>query len=212
MVESYHSPSQILAGLYIAPAGEATGTVYLIHLPEGTSIVGPESAINAVNTDPAVKGQLTLHPDWASGNILLYLINGQFTYIIPYYGTSGNLTVPVMVAAVDGATKKVGSYQIQHPTDASEVQNAANQAVQREGLTVSTSTTVMGTVYNVTSYVKNGATQLTIGINTGAPKAVYVYGSADKLTATDFTRLVALTPGKAVSVQVDSSNNILSVN
>src|SRR5947199_2496473 len=101
LVEIYQSPSQNLAGLYIAPAGNQTGTVYLIRFPEGTTVIGPNSAASAVTTDPTVKSRLTLHPDWTSGNMLLYAINGGLIYVIPYYGTSSSLTVPVMVAVVN---------------------------------------------------------------------------------------------------------------
>jgi hypothetical protein len=100
LVEIYHSPSQNLAGLYIAPAGTRTGQVFLIRFPEGTTIIGPNSAISAVATDPLVKTQLTLHPDWAIGNILLYSVNTRLIYVIPYYGTQGILTVPEMVTLV----------------------------------------------------------------------------------------------------------------
>src|SRR5439155_438924 len=80
--------------------------------PEGTTVIGPNSAASAVTTDPTVKSRLTLHPDWTSGNMLLYAINGGLIYVIPYYGTSSSLTVPVMVAVVNGYTKQVGSYAI----------------------------------------------------------------------------------------------------
>src|SRR5467141_1230149 len=86
LVEIYQSPSQNLAGLYIAPAGNQTGTVYLIRFPEGTTVIGPNSAASAVTTDPTVKSRLTLH-DWTSGNILLYSVHGRLIYVIPYYGT-----------------------------------------------------------------------------------------------------------------------------
>src|SRR5205807_223984 len=44
LVEIYQSPSQNLAGLYIAPAGNRTGSVFLIRFPEGTTVIGPNSA------------------------------------------------------------------------------------------------------------------------------------------------------------------------
>src|SRR5437899_9298768 len=89
LVEIYNSPSQNLAGLYIAPTGANTGQIYLIRFPEGTTIIGPNSAISAVKTDPTVKGQLTLLPDWPTANILLYASSGHPPYFIHDSGTKG---------------------------------------------------------------------------------------------------------------------------
>src|SRR5438132_14423965 len=72
LVEIYNSPSQNLAGLYIAPAGANTGQIYLIRFPEGTTIIGPNSAISSVKTDPTVTGQLTLPPALTTGHVLMY--------------------------------------------------------------------------------------------------------------------------------------------
>ena len=132
LVEIYQSPSQNLAGLYIAPAGNQTGTVYLIRFPEGTTVLGPNSAQSAVTTDPTVRAQLTLHPDWISGNMLFYSVGGRLIYVIPYYGTQSNLTVPVMVAVVDASTKQVGSALIT-PNDFVSVQSATSRAVSTLG-------------------------------------------------------------------------------
>ena len=220
LVETYQSPSKILSGLYIAPAGANTGHVYLMRLPEGTPVIGPESAISAVTTDPSIKTQLTLHSDWVSGNILLYAVNGRLTYVIPYYGTQSNLNVPVMVAAVDGSTKQVGHDFIQHPNNATEVQNAANVAVQGIGLTPPPPPppvfmkNITGTVANpVRSYIMNGNTQWIIDINngTGTP-IVTVFGSADKLTQADRDAILLLSTGNLISVTVDINNDILKVN
>src|SRR5213593_4914478 len=71
LVEIYQSPSQNLAGLYIAPAGKDTGQVFLIKFPEGFTVIGPQSAVSAVATDPNVRAKLTLNPNWIPGNILL---------------------------------------------------------------------------------------------------------------------------------------------
>ncbi len=217
LVETYQSPSKILSGLYIAPAGPDTGQVYLMRLPEGTPVIGPESAISAVTTDPSIKTQLTLHSDWVSGNILLYEVNGRLTYIIPYYGTQNNLNVPVMVAAVDGSTKQVGHDFIQQPNNATEVQNAANVAVQGIGLTPPppppppVTANVTGTVADpVRSYIKNGNTRWIIDINNGTA-IVTVFGSADKLTQSDINKILQLSPGNSVSVTVDINKDILKV-
>jgi hypothetical protein len=214
LVEIYQSPSKNLAGLYIAPAGKDTGKVYLIQFPGSLTVIGPESAISAVTTDPKVKGQLTLHPDWKSGNILMYAVGGRLTYIIPYYGTQQNLNVPVMVAAVDGQSKQVGSYFIRNPNDFNEVKNAAGLAVASIGSVSGTQRTVTGTVYDaVVKYVVGGNTKWIIDINpVPAGPVVTVYASADALTPTDIAKIDRLVVGSAISVVVDANNNVVKVN
>ncbi len=214
LVEIYQSPSKNLAGLYIAPAGKDTGKVYLIQFPGSLTVIGPESAISAVTTDPKVKGQLTLHPDWKSGNILMYSVNGRLTYIIPYYGTQQNLNVPVMVAAVDGQSKQVGSYFIRNPNDFNEVKNAASLAVTSIGAISGTQRTVAGTVYDtVVKYVVGGNTKWIIDINpVPAGPVVPVYASADALSPTDIAKIDRLVVGSAISVVVDANNNVVKVN
>ncbi len=211
LVERYKSDSKILAGLYIAPAGAATGQMYLL---QGTTVIGPESAISAVTTDPTIKNNLAIQ-SWVAGNILLYSVNDRLTYIIPYYSIQPNLNVPVMVAAVDGQTKQVGYHQIKNPNNATEVQNAANAAVESLGLTPPPPppppVTITGTVSTIQSYVKNGNTQWTININNGTA-TIPVHASADKLTQADTDKILfQVSPGVAISVQVDSSNNVIKI-
>ena len=215
LVEAYQSNSKILAGLYIAPAGAGTGQMYLLQLPGNTTVIGPESAISAAATDPTIGGLKTLHQDWAIGNILLYSINDRFTYIIPYYGTQSNLNVPVMVVAVDGPTKQVASYLINNPNNSTEVQGAANAAVEKLALSPPPPppppAVINGTVANpVRSYTANGNTQWIVDINNGT-SIITVYGSADRLSQTDVNKILQLTPGVMISVQVDSNKNIIKI-
>ncbi len=214
-MEAYQSNSKILAGLYIAPAGAGTGQMYLLQLPGNTTVIGPESAISAAATDPTIGGLKTLHQDWAIGNILLYSINDRFTYIIPYYGTQSNLNVPVMVVAVDGPTKQVASYLINNPNNSTEVQGAANAAVEKLALSPPPPppppAVINGTVANpVRSYTANGNTQWIVDINNGT-SIITVYGSADRLSQTDVNKILQLTPGVMISVQVDSNKNIIKI-
>ena len=213
LVEIYQSPSQNLAGLYIAPAGNQTGTVYLIRFPEGTTVIGPNSAASAVTTDPTVKSRLTLHPDWTSGNMLLYSVNGGLIYVIPYYGTSSSLTVPVMVAVVNAYTKQVGSYAITNPNDPTEVQSATSRAVSNLGVSTGTQQTISGNVTTINSFVVNGFTRWVFGIKTNST-TVQVLAKADTLTSTDQVKIASLTGGAKVSVVVDTSQTpptVLSV-
>ena len=214
LVEIYQSPSQNLAGLYIAPAGNQTGTVYLIRFPEGTTVIGPNSAASAVTTDPTVKSRLTLHPDWTSGNMLLYSINGGLIYVIPYYGTSSSLTVPVMVAVVNAYTKQVGSYAIQNPNDSTEVQSATSRAVSALGVSTGTQLTISGNVTTISSYVVNGNTRWVFGIRTNSTTVVQVLAKAETLTTTDQVKIATLTGGVKITVIVDTSQappTVLSV-
>jgi uncharacterized membrane protein (UPF0182 family) len=211
LVEIYQSPSQNLAGLYIAPAGNQTGTVYLIRFPEGTTVIGPNSAASAVTTDPTVKSRLTLHPDWTSGNMLLYSINGGLIYVIPYYGTSSSLTVPVMVAVVNAYTKQVGSYAITNPNDPTEVQSATSRAVSSLGVSTGTQQTITGNVTSINSYVVNGNTRWVIGIRTNSTTVIQALAKAETLTTTDQVKIASLTVGAKVTVLVDTSQTPVTV-
>ena len=214
LVEIYQSPSQNLAGLYIAPAGNQTGTVYLIRFPEGTTVIGPNSAASAVTTDPTVKSRLTLHPDWTSGNMLLYSINGGLIYVIPYYGTSSSLTVPVMVAVVNAYTKQVGSYAITNPNDSTEVQSATSRAVSSLGVSTGTQQTISGNVTSISSYVVSGNTRWVFGIRTNSTTVVQVLAKAETLTTADQVKIATLIPGAKITVLVDTSQTpptVLSV-
>jgi len=213
LVEIYQSPSQNLAGLYIAPAGNQTGTVYLIRFPEGMTVLGPNSAQSAVTTDPTVKSQLTLHPDWTSGNMLLYFVNGQLIYVIPYYGTQFNLIVPVMVAVVNAQTKQVGS-ALFTPNNYAQVQGATANAIANLGVVTGAGTTINGTIAYRDQYVVNGNTRWILGINpTGGGSTIQVYAKAEALTPDDIAKISnATVPGGSISVVVDSSNNVLKVN
>jgi len=202
LVEIYNSPSQNLAGLYIAPAGSRTGQVYLIRFPEGTTIIGPNSAISAVATDPTVKGLLTLHPDWTSGNILLYSVSGRLIYFIPYYGTQGNLTVPVLMAVVDASTKQVGSSPIQ-PNNPTDVGGSATRAVNNIGISTGTQATINGTLANRYQY-DLPPTRWIIGINTPSG-VVQVLAKAEALTPQDIFKLDNTAIGANISVKVDTS-------
>ncbi len=203
LVEIYNSPSQNLAGLYIAPAGTRTGQVYLIRFPEGTTVIGPNSAISAVSTDPIIKTQLTLHPDWTSGNILLYSVNTRLIYVIPYYGTQGILTVPEMVAVVDASTKQVGHYFIQDPTSSTEVGGATTQAVATIGIST-TQTTVTGNLTSIDQYVQGGNTRWDIGIKT-TTGTVQVLAKAETLTTTDIFKIYNTGIGNKITVVADKT-------
>src|SRR5438445_3134550 len=215
LVEIYNSPSQNLAGLYIAPTGANTGQIYLIRFPEGTTVIGPNSAASAVTTDPTVKSRLTLHPDWTSGNMLLYAINGGLIYVIPYYGTSSSLTVPVMVAVVNGYTKQVGSYAITNPNDSTEVQSATSRAVSNLGVSTGTQQTISGNVTSINSYVVNGNTRWVLGIKTNSTAPpIQVLAKAETLTAADQVTIATITIGAKIKVLVDTSQTpptVLSV-
>jgi hypothetical protein len=209
LVEIYHSPSQNLAGLYIAPAGTRTGQVFLIRFPEGTTIIGPNSAVSAVTTDPLVKTQLTLHPDWAIGNILLYSVNTRLIYVIPYYGTQGILTVPEMVTVVDASTKQVGHYFIQQPTDSVEVGSATTKAVNSIGISTGR-ITINGNLTSRDQYVHGGNSRWILGINTTGG-LVYVLAKEETLTEADKLTLTTTPLGKPITLVVDNTTSPYTV-
>jgi len=209
LVEIYQSPSKNLAGLYIAPAGADTGQVFLIRFPEGKTVLGPESAISAVTTDPRVKSELTLHPDWTSGNILLYSVSGILIYVIPYYGTAGqNLNVPVMVVVVNAETKQVGSYSITDPSNIADVNAATGFAVNNIGL--GTQRTITGNLTSIDDYVVDGNTRWRLVIATSGPSEE-VTARAETLTTADINKILGVPIGGAISVVVDNTNTVIDV-
>jgi len=212
LVEIYQSPSKNLAGLYIAPAGSDTGKVFLIRFPEGTTVLGPDSAISAVRTDPRIESELTLHPEWKSGNILLYSVGGRLLYVIPYYGIAQqSLNVPVMVAVVDGATKAVGFYRIQNPSDFAEVNSATGQAVSNIGVPTGGQTTITGTLTQKLPIVKEGYSGWLLNITQSNSDGVYT-ATIKLLSAEDMLKIDALSVPGPISVVVDSSKNVIKVN
>src|SRR5437660_10747481 len=100
--------------------------------------------------------------------MLLYAINGGLIYVIPYYGTSSSLTVPVMVAVVNGYTKQVGSSAITNPNDSTEVKSATSRAVSNLGVSTGSQQTSSGKVTSISSYVVNGNTRWVLRILTNS--------------------------------------------
>jgi hypothetical protein len=206
LVEIYKSPSQNLAGLYVAPAGTQTGRVYLIRFPEGKTLLGPNSAESAVSTDPNVKGRLTLHPEWRIGNILLYLIKGRLIYVIPYYGTVGSLTVPGMVAVVNAETKQVGVDFINDPSSSTEVQGATERAINSMGIATGTRIVFNGTLTYRIQYEAGGNTRWLLGITPASGPTVQVLAMRENITTNDiFLINTTVVPGGNISVVVDNS-------
>jgi hypothetical protein len=162
-----------------------------------------------VTTDPLIKTQLTLHPDWTSGNILLYSVNGRLIYVIPYYGTQGNLTVPEMVAVVDGSSKQVGRYFIQDPTSSIEVGSATTKAVNTIGIST-TQITVSGNLTSRDQYVHGGNTRWILGISTTGG-LVYVLAKEETLTEADKLTLTTTPFGKPITLVVDNTTSPYTV-
>jgi hypothetical protein len=146
--------------------------------------------------------------------MLLYSVNGGLIYVIPYYGTSSSLTVPVMVAVVNGYTKQVGSYAITNPNDPTEVQSATSRAVSNLGVSTGTQRTISGNVTSINSYVVNGNTRWVIGIRTNSTTTIQVLAKAETLTAADQVTIATITIGAKLKVLVDTSQappTVLSV-
>ena len=208
LVEIYNSPSQNLAGLYIAPAGPETGQIYLIRFPEGKTYIGPNSALSAATTNQAVKTQLTLNPNWTSGNILLYSVNGHLMYFIPYYGTQGSLTVPEMMVVVDAATKQVGSASI-NPNSPADVGTSATRAVSSIGIATQPPILISGNLTYRYQYDDNGNTRWILGIKTSTTQTVQVLALREKLTVSDIFTIsnTSTNPPGRITVTADNSTS-----
>lgn len=145
--------------------------------------------------------------------MLLYSINGGLIYVIPYYGTSSSLTVPVMVAVVNAYTKQVGSYAIQNPNDSTEVQSATSRAVSSLGVSTGTQQTISGNVTSIISYVVNGYTRWVLDIRTNSTTVVQVLAKSETLSTTDQVK-IASSQGTKITLLVDNSQTpptVLSV-
>lgn len=132
LVEWYRSPSRNLAGMYIAPSGHMLGNIYFLSLEDRT-VIGPWTALSVVSNSPDVKRELTLHPNWRYSNILLYVIERNLVYIIPFYGEERDLVLPAMVVAVDAEKQEIGSYVISNPKNPGEVRIAGLKALENMG-------------------------------------------------------------------------------
>lgn len=126
-VEGFKAPGKNLAGLYVALNGKDIGSIYLLR-PGNVAIIGPQTALDAVNNFGATKSILTLNPGWVSGNVLTYVINEAIYYFIPYYAISATTQAPTMMTTVDAISQKVGFYVISNPQDATEVSSATDKA------------------------------------------------------------------------------------
>lgn len=132
LVEWYRSPSRNLAGMYIAPSGHMLGHIYFLSLEDRT-VIGPWTALSVVSNNPDVKRELTLHPNWRYSNILLYVIERNLVYIIPFYGEERDLVLPAMVVVVDAEKQEIGSYVISNPKNPGEVRIAGLKALENMG-------------------------------------------------------------------------------
>jgi len=109
LVEFEVSPGKNLAGMYIAYSGEKLGELYLYHVVNSTSqYIGPRAALQALETDDAVREQLTFIKNYRHGNILLYSIGGELYYFIPIYviteQAGGVITKLAFIVTIDAAT------------------------------------------------------------------------------------------------------------
>ena len=106
--------------MYVALNGKNLGENYLL-LGGGDAVIGPQTALDSISNFSPTKSLLSLHPNWDSGNILMYVINGTLYYFVPYYAGTATSLAPAMIASVDALTQRVGYYVITNPQDAIEV-------------------------------------------------------------------------------------------
>lgn len=120
LVEKDQSPGKNLAAMYVALNGKNLGENFLLLGGEG-AVIGPQTALDAISNFSPTKSLLSLHPNWAPGNILMYVINGTLYYFVPYYAETATTLAPAMISSVDALTQRVGFYVINNPQDAVEV-------------------------------------------------------------------------------------------
>ena len=120
LVEYYRAAGKNLAGMYVALNGAEIGNVFLFRTGS-IAVIGPQTALDTINNYNPTKTELTLHSNWESGNILMYVINNRPYYFIPYYAKTATTLSPTMITVVDAFSQKVGYYVINDPGDAKEV-------------------------------------------------------------------------------------------
>ncbi len=85
VVEFRQAAGKNLAGLYVAPGGVKYGLTFFYRVPPGQKLIGPSAALQALETDDAVRSRLSLLQTPRFGNVLLYNVQGKLYYFIPVY-------------------------------------------------------------------------------------------------------------------------------
>lgn len=127
LVEKAGAPGKNIAAMYVVLNAENLGSKFLLRSRDIT-VIGPQNALDAINTFSPTKSLLSLHPNWISGNLLMYVVNGTLYYFVPYYAQTQTTLSPAMMACVNAISQKVGYYVISNPQDALEVGAASNRA------------------------------------------------------------------------------------
>jgi hypothetical protein len=210
LVEWYKGTTRNLAGMYIAPCGEKTGEVYFVDF-KGQTIIGPDVALSIIRSNT----ELTKHPyfsQWKSGNILMYSINGQLYYVVPYYKEEAAMLLPQMITVVNAKDQSVGFYIIQNPKDSNEVSMATTYAFQRIGVKTTEETVVNGTLIAKNEYVENGNTRWLLNIQLADGTTTEVLAKVEKLTTReDISKIINLKIGDTISVRVDTTKVVTEI-
>jgi hypothetical protein len=106
--------------MYVALNGENLGNNLLLRTAD-VAVIGPQTVLDTISNFSPTKSLLSLHPNWVSGNILMYVVNGTLYYFVPYYAQTETTLSPAMLACVNAFSQKVGYYVIIDPQDANEV-------------------------------------------------------------------------------------------
>ncbi|MDG6923823.1 MAG: hypothetical protein JRN67_11095 [Nitrososphaerota archaeon] len=109
LAEFMNSPGHNLGGIYIAYGGSRLNQISLYQVSTSSNstnkIIGPKAALQALETNPQIKDQLTLLTNPTLGNVLPYLLNSQLYYFIPVYVNTGTssavITKLAFMVAVD---------------------------------------------------------------------------------------------------------------
>ena len=115
LAEFMLSPGHNLGGIYIAYGGSKLNQISLYQVSTSSNstnkIIGPKAALQALDTNPQIKDQLTLLTNPTLGDVLPYLLNSQLYYFIPVYVNTGSssavitkLAFMVVVDATNGVS------------------------------------------------------------------------------------------------------------
>ncbi|MCL5067167.1 MAG: hypothetical protein M1368_02285 [Thaumarchaeota archaeon] len=117
LAEFMLSPGHNLGGIYIAYGGSRLNQISLYQVSTSSNstdkIIGPKAALQALDTNPQIKDQLTLLTNPTLGDVLPYLLNSQLYYFIPVYvitGSSSAVITKLAFMVVVDATNGVSAF------------------------------------------------------------------------------------------------------
>ncbi|MDG6997675.1 MAG: hypothetical protein JRN15_01010 [Nitrososphaerota archaeon] len=173
LAEFMLSPGHNLGGIYVAYGGSRINQISLYQVSTSSNstdkLIGPKAALQALETNPQIKSQLTLLTNPTLGDELPYLINSQLYYFIPVYVNTGSssavITKLAFMVVVDAATG-VSAFGNSSRQAYSSLLASENQTIPITLVSNSTAT-IQSVVNAITSQGYNVSTPNFVNVNVG---------------------------------------------